>query len=56
MEAWGEDENVLQTHLYRQVSIIHDELYRDYVDQKLLREDDFSEIYRDVLNKLFISF
>lgn len=56
MEAWGEDENVMQTHLYRQVSIIHDELYRDYVDQRLLREDDFSEIYRDVLNKLLISF
>ena len=52
--AWSEqDDTVLQTYLYKQLALIHDELFADYVQQNLIKEADFTETYRDILNKLF---
>ena len=56
MDAWMEkDEIVLQKHLYSVLKHIHDEVKVDYVGQGLMSEQDFSTIYRDILNNLFVA-
>ena len=52
--AWTDkDDTVLQMYLYKQLALIHDELFVDYVHQNIIKEADFTEMYRDILNNLF---
>ena len=56
MDAWMDrDDAVLQKHFYGPLSFIHDEIQADYVGQGIMTQTDFTTIYRDVVNKLFIS-
>ena len=55
MDAWmDQDERVLQRYLYKQLAVIHDELYADYVGQGIMEAQDFTTCYRDNVNKLFV--
>jgi hypothetical protein len=55
MDAWmSGKEDVLQRHFYSALSKIHDEVREDYVGQKIMTEQQFSESYRDIINNLFV--
>ena len=55
LDAWAEqNEPVLQQYLYSYFPTLRDELYKDYVGQKLMTEDVFDETYREVIKSLFV--
>jgi hypothetical protein len=55
MDAWMTGkEDILQRHFYSALAKIHDEVYEDYVGQKIMTEQQFSETYRDIVNNLFV--
>jgi hypothetical protein len=55
MDAWMDgDQAILQEHFNKELSMIHDEVYNDYVGQGIMNAQEFTENYRDIINKLFV--
>jgi hypothetical protein len=55
MDAWmNGDDAILQVYLYPLLSRIHDEVFKDYVGQGIMKEQEFAECYRNVVSNLFI--
>ena len=55
MDAWMDgDQAILQEYFYKHLSMIHDEVYNDYVGQGIMNAQEFTENYRDIINKLFV--
>jgi len=55
LDAWTEgNEAILQKYVYAKLPEIKDELFVQYVGQKLMSESDFEEAYRNVTSSYFV--